>query len=358
MASNPYEEQYLSNPSPGAQDNPYTANETEGPQAGGTANTATQSIPGSTMERQGGLLTEQYAPPRVDSVQRELQDSDTIQGQLKGVLDNNQDLLTRERTRALEGMNSRGLLNSSMAVGEARNAVLDKALQIAEFDASANLKQGLENQSAANSFLGRDQTFGQDMARGQFDTDLGEFTKDNQLNRDEYSAQQEYGRTVGLRNIDYSLGQQEADAELGRDIQMSAQDYAEQAALTDQEYSLRLTESMQDFNESFALSEQDFREAMGEQEYLAWVESGRIEAEKKSGVLGEFASTVRTVWDNPDMTMEQKDARITQAMTLFGNMHSDIGVDFDYLDGYQEGIRYFSQVFGPAVPGGDGQSSF
>ena len=74
----------------------------------------------------------------------------TVQGQLTGVLAKGGPLMQRAATQGNQQANARGLLNSSIAVGAAENAVYDKALQIAQPDANTYWQAQTNNQSAAN----------------------------------------------------------------------------------------------------------------------------------------------------------------------------------------------------------------
>lgn len=86
----------------------------------------------------------------------------TVQGQLSGILKTGSPLLDRAETKAAQAANSRGLLNSTMAITAGQSALYDAALPIAQQDASTfadagktNAQQrtqvGLANASAANS---------------------------------------------------------------------------------------------------------------------------------------------------------------------------------------------------------------
>lgn len=61
--------------------------------------------------------------------------NETVQGQLNNVLDSNNPLMERAKTRALQSANKRGLLNSSLGVQAGEEAVLTAALPIAQQDA-------------------------------------------------------------------------------------------------------------------------------------------------------------------------------------------------------------------------------
>lgn len=71
-------------------------------------------------------------------------DKETVQNQTAGIIAANSPLMQQAQANALQQMNKRGLVNSSMAIGAGQAAVLDKALPIAAADAA--------NYSAANRF--------------------------------------------------------------------------------------------------------------------------------------------------------------------------------------------------------------
>lgn len=73
----------------------------------------------------------------------------TVQGQLSGILASNSPLLQHAYNQAMVGMNDRGLVNSSTAIGAAQNAVYDKAVPIATTDAGTYQNTALANFNAA-----------------------------------------------------------------------------------------------------------------------------------------------------------------------------------------------------------------
>lgn len=75
----------------------------------------------------------------------------TVSEQLTKVTDPNSPIMQRATAAANEDMNSRGLLNSSMAVGSAQNAVLNQAVPIASADVSALNTVGMANTQATNT---------------------------------------------------------------------------------------------------------------------------------------------------------------------------------------------------------------
>jgi hypothetical protein len=74
----------------------------------------------------------------------------TVQSQVQGIIASNSPLMQQAQTGALQQMNQRGLMNSSMAVGAAQDAVIRQALPIAQQDAQTYSRSGEFNANAAN----------------------------------------------------------------------------------------------------------------------------------------------------------------------------------------------------------------
>lgn len=80
-------------------------------------------------------------------------EKDTVQGQLGSMLDSDSPLMKQAATMGKQQANQRGLLNSSMGVGAAQNAMIRNAMPIAQQDAAAlqDLNK-LQASSAANAW--------------------------------------------------------------------------------------------------------------------------------------------------------------------------------------------------------------
>lgn len=107
----------------------------------------------------------------------------TVSGQIKSLIDQNSPLMQQAQTSALQQMNGRGLLNSSMAIGAGQDALYKSALPIAQQDAStvANAKifdTEQANKIATQNALNQNQTsqFNQTQAN-----QVGEFNAQNAL---------------------------------------------------------------------------------------------------------------------------------------------------------------------------------
>lgn len=75
---------------------------------------------------------------------------DTVAGQVDTIINKDNPLMQGARTRASQAANSRGLLNSSMAVQAGEEAVHSAALPIAQQDAQINFNSKVANQNAGN----------------------------------------------------------------------------------------------------------------------------------------------------------------------------------------------------------------
>jgi len=98
--------------------------------------------------------------------------TDTVQGQITGLLDKNNPYMQRARARGMSTANSRGLLNSTMAGQASEAAAIDAALPIASQDADSYLRQGLTNQQYQNQALRDNANFA--LSTGQFNAEYGQ----------------------------------------------------------------------------------------------------------------------------------------------------------------------------------------
>jgi hypothetical protein len=92
-----------------------------------------------TYEAQTGTAREMEVTPEM-----------MVENRLAGIINRNSDLQRLAESRALAGMNARGLSNSSMAVGAAQRAVTESAMPIAMADAQTLVESGRFNVEQAN----------------------------------------------------------------------------------------------------------------------------------------------------------------------------------------------------------------
>lgn len=102
---------------------------------------------GSAINRTSFNNSDYGYKPEIGAVNSQ---TDTVQGQLNGLLSKSSPYITRARTSAAQLMNARGGLNSSMAAGAGEAAAIDAGLPIATADAGIFSAQRIANQSATN----------------------------------------------------------------------------------------------------------------------------------------------------------------------------------------------------------------
>ena len=108
----------------------------------------------------------------------------TVAGQLESVIAKDSPLLQQARTRATQTMNSRGLSNSTMAMGAADSALYDTALNIAAPDAQIYADAGKTNAAQKNSFAQQENQFNAQGALAQYGAQANNWMADQNQGRD------------------------------------------------------------------------------------------------------------------------------------------------------------------------------
>lgn len=124
---------------------------------------------------------------------------ETVAGQMQGLIQDNSPYIQMARTGAKQQMNSRGLLNSSMAVSAGDAAAYQAALPIAQADANvygnaANLTNTTLNQSLA------------DRDKAQTATSVTNAAQTNDIAKANLSADTQ--KTIATTEANYKTGQQ------------------------------------------------------------------------------------------------------------------------------------------------------
>lgn len=84
---------------------------------------------------------------------RDVNDDETVQGQLTGLLDSDSAYIQQARSQAARAANARGLMNSSLAAGAGQAAAIAGALPIAAQDAQTYAATHGANMDAENRYL-------------------------------------------------------------------------------------------------------------------------------------------------------------------------------------------------------------
>lgn len=178
----------------------------------------------------------------------------TVSSQVKGLIDANSPLQQQAETRANLAMNNRGLLNSSMAVGAAQDAVINAATPIAQADASINANAAQFNANAANAATQFNAGQQNQAARDKFSVDnqtaLNNAQSINQANAQ--NAQQ--AQAASQLNAQQSNAMTQAQFDSGNKLAMFNADAAAKQILAQSENNLKTV---------IAMADKDTREYLG-----------------------------------------------------------------------------------------------
>lgn len=137
-----------------AEDNLLDAATTSGTTTGQTWSPTNGLLATSTLAASPAQATISEADPATaTAATRALDQNELVSNNVNNLIKQDSPLMQQATTKAAEASNSRGLLNSSMAVGAAQGAVMDRAVPIAQADANATsnvLNSNQANQQQVN----------------------------------------------------------------------------------------------------------------------------------------------------------------------------------------------------------------
>lgn len=122
-----------------------------------------------------------------NTAQRTLDPNELVSNQVNKVMAADSPLLQQAESRAKTAANSRGLLNSSMAIQAGQGAVLDRALPIAQADAAAIT--GVANTNTANT----QQT---NIFNAGNEQDINKFNASNQQQNNQFNAEKQNNNNI------------------------------------------------------------------------------------------------------------------------------------------------------------------
>ena len=221
---------------------------------------------------------------------REVTEQETVAGQMKGLLETESPYTTMARTKASEAAQSKGLLNSSMAVQAGEAAAIESVLPIAQQDAETYASSGQSAQESGQTILETGEEYGQmgalsaqESAQSTAQTSA-EYTEKGILSTQEagqdqtLSAQESTQRQtedVVKGDITEQLAEQSAQIELGR--------LAEESRLTTErlieEYSLKGGLSAQESDQTIGMMISEYALKEGLTEAEAALEINRMNEE-------------------------------------------------------------------------------
>lgn len=123
----------------------------------------------------------------------------TVAGNISSLTDPNSPPMQQARTRAIQQMASRGLINSSMATSAADSAMYDVANTIAQSDAATKAKAAGYNVDQLNQQVTLDKQLANQMGQAQLSADTSRYSTDSSREASRYSTDVQ-ARTSALNN--------------------------------------------------------------------------------------------------------------------------------------------------------------
>lgn len=318
--SNPYNFSSATNVNPSAVNSsvsvPSVSNQST---LGSVAQNNTSAFNPNTTSTKATEQASTYNPATATGTNWDVNQNQTVAGQLSGILSSNSPLLQQAQARALQAMNSRGLLNSSMAVGAGESALYDAALPIAQADASTYANSGRYNADVANNM-------------SQFNANANNTASQfnagatQQASRDNAAASNNLQSQLLQTQAQMDMANTEAknkalsqDSQQNLQAQLSNQDAAK--AIGMQQYDAAVKTAMQNADSQNKLQLQQLDAVTRTQieqidaQYKNQMQTNQSMAQAYSAMLDSFTK----IMQDKDMDANSKQAAINQMGALYKN---------------------------------------
>jgi hypothetical protein len=259
----------------------------------------------------------------------------TVQGQLNNVIAADSPLMQQAKTGALQQMNQRGLINSSMAIGAGQDAVVKNALPIAQQDASMYGRSGEFNATASNQ-ANQFNTAATNQASAQ---NQAAINTAEQFNAGALTDTAKFNATSALQNSQFNAAQQnsvrEANAQRQQTANLASADTKNKIVIQQLDNTFKAAMSSADNQTKIALQEID----AVTRKSLATTESEFKQLMQTSASASDlFQQTIKNINDlvmNPDLDAEAINAGTT---TQLNNLKTSMAV-LDALNNNITGLK-------------------
>ncbi|HEY5806404.1 MAG TPA: hypothetical protein VIT67_00460, partial [Povalibacter sp.] len=277
-----------------------------------------------------GLPTTGTTAPWIGSQE---QVDDSVANQVAALSSQDSKLNQMAKTEGLKAANSRGLLNSSMAVGAAQDAVLQNVIPIASQDAS----QAFQKNMAATGF-----EYDMTAQESQQQFQAGEAVAQRGWQTAENLSQQSFLATQADldRVLQESLQSNQITADMALQVQQIASTEGMEAArlklqedLFEQDIAFRMSEGQLDREAAVAQQQADiaFQTAQNAltRDLEAAIANMNLSATQQQGASDAVSSTetmyqamYNSIMSNPDLSSTDRASQLTSAANLRQNMLS------------------------------------
>jgi hypothetical protein len=244
---------------------------------------------------------------------------------LTGLLSQNNDYMKSARTQGMQAANKRGLQNSSMAVGAAQGAAIERALPIAQQQASQVHQRNLSGQeySQQGGLLSQQQAHETATQERQIGANEATQIRDIQAQAESQGRQITADEQSQIRDLENRVFMQQAD-------------FLNQQVLQASEFGQRTEEQQR----AISAATEDLIRQLESQEKVSFANIAAHDREKAAALAASFEATYgevfRTIGQNPDLPAKVRDKYLAQAAAQrdsnYNLLESLYGVDIVFED--------------------------
>lgn len=262
-----------------------------------------------------GFSTASVTPWTVDRNQ-------TVQGQAYDIIAADSPLMQQARGRALQAMNERGLINSSIGIQAGQDAVMDRALQIATPDAAtyASSAQFNANANNTNSMFNAGQSNQYDLA-----------------NRELAQKQSQFDTTTAQKNSQFDRTMSQADQQYADTLKFNYKqlDVNKEVSLANGQNSLAAAGISASTQREIAAMNNDFKLATMQQD------KANATTSAYNTQYDKFITKITNITMDKDLSSEAKNNMINSEVNVMKGWAAMNGVvgDLSYLDAYATGSK-------------------
>jgi hypothetical protein len=344
---------------------------------------ASSGAPGPTTPP-GAAPGTSLAPVVSQPVLSQVQQNETVSGQLQELLKSGSPLLESSRNRAIVQASARGLQNSTLASQAGEEAFLSTAVPIAATDAATYAQRATGNQAAQNQFGQNQQQFEhqqqlsvQDHLQRVFEqAQAGDINSRLQLEQAGYnsalSAQENLQRleqlskegdiqsTLALQQFNYAT--MRAAQDQGYALELGNQQFQNSQSLLIEEYARRgalsTQEAQQELTRLNQLHENTIAEITAQSQINGGADAAKWARDLQQGYLNavtqrqmQASQEIQTIYSTQGLTSAQQQLAVTQAQTRLRTDIAAIAAYFQQTPGWP-GTAPASPPGTPAPPPG------
>jgi hypothetical protein len=260
---------------------------------------------------------------------RQVGDNELASSNLDRILAHDSPLRRRALQEGIDYAASRGLVNSSIAGGNAFGSLIDRATPLATFDASAYQTGARDNQTAQNQV-------GLFNAGQRTQTSLANAGADNQFRN--LLAQGQIGSMADVRQALFGIENREDQQAYGTSEREGSQGFQTGERLGSQGWQTGEREGSQDFQMLFQQSNQDFEESMRaldrdltREGYDAQTRQSILQAltQARSNQAQIESNAALAIYQNPNLDAGQQNRAFSDFRTSVSNdIFNSIVADF------------------------------